>query len=146
MFRDFSSRKPTPWLQRIWWDLQPSPGRLSKSLRMTFASIVVLVLMLALQMPYVAYGLYALFLIGRESPSVSLRSGIFTVVTISLVVAGEMCVVILSDNDPMVRLLSVAVATFLAGMVVVSSSQSRLGLTWGLFYCVVIGLLGASCA
>jgi hypothetical protein len=43
------------WLHRIWQDLQPTPERLSKALRMTFSSVVVLVLMLVLQMPYVAY-------------------------------------------------------------------------------------------
>jgi multidrug resistance protein MdtO len=139
MVQDFSFPKTTPWLQRIWWDLQPTPGRLGKALRMTFASVLLLVLMQALQMPYIAYGLYALFLIGRQSPSVSLRSGIFTVVTMSLVVAAELSVVILSDNDPMARLLSIAVGTFLAGMVVVCTSQPQLGSSWGLFYCVVIG-------
>src|SRR5271167_96491 len=101
MVQNFSFSKTTPWFQYLWQDLQPTPGRMGKALRMTFASVLVLVLMLALQMPYVAYGLYALFLLGQESPSVSLRSGTLAIVTMSLVVAAEMCVVILSDNDPM---------------------------------------------
>src|ERR1700692_1216521 len=101
MFRDFSFPKPTPWLQRVWQDLQPTPGRLSRALRMTLSSRLVLVLMLVLQMPYIAYGLYFIFLIGRESPSVSLRTAFASVVTILLVIVSEMGVVILSDNDPM---------------------------------------------
>src|SRR4030081_3731965 len=101
MFKDFSSPNSTPWLRRIWQDLQPTPGRLSKTLRMTFSSVLVLVLMLVLQMPNIAYGLYFIFLIGRESPSVSLRTAFGSVATIALVIVAEMSVVILSDKAPM---------------------------------------------
>jgi len=131
--------RPIPWVQRIWQDLQPTPGRLSKSLRMTLSSVLVLVLMLVLQMPYIAYGLYFIFLIGRENPSVSLRTAFASVATISLVVAVEIGVVVLSDNDPMARVLSVAVATFVGGMVLVATSQPALGSSGGFIYCVVIG-------
>jgi multidrug resistance protein MdtO len=139
MFKDFSLPKPTPWLDRIWQDLQPTPERLSKALRMTFSSVVVLVLMLVLQMPYVAYGLYFIFLIGRESPSVSLRTAFASVVTILVVIGSEMGVVILSDNDPMARVLSVVIVTFVGGMILVSTSLPSLGSLVGFIYCVVIG-------
>jgi multidrug resistance protein MdtO len=46
---------------------------------------------------------------------------------------------ILSDNDPMARVLSVAVATFIGGMTLVSTSQPSLGSSAGFIYCVVIG-------
>jgi multidrug resistance protein MdtO len=139
MAKDFSFPEPTPWLERIWQDLQPTPGRLSKTLRMTLASILVLLLMLVLQMPNIAYGLYFIFLIGRESPSVSLRTAFPSVVTISLVIVAEIGVVILSDNDPMARVLSVAIVTFVGGMILVSTSQPALGSLTGFVYCVVIG-------
>ncbi|RZU43646.1 FUSC family protein [Edaphobacter modestus] len=139
MVEDFSFPKPTPWLQRVWQDLQPTPGRLNSSLRMTLASILVLVLMLVLQMPYIAYGLYFMFLIGRESPSVSLRTAFVLVVTIVLVIVVEMAVVIVSDNDPMARVLSVAIVTFIGGMILVSTSLPSLGGAIGFIYCVVIG-------
>src|ERR1700682_6035805 len=139
MVTDLSFPKPTPWLQRIWQDLQPTPGRLSKTLRMTLASILVLVLMLVLQMPYIAYGLYFMFLMGRESPSVSLRTAFVLVVIIMLVIVVEMGVVIVSDNDPMARVLSVAIVTFIGGMILVSTSLPSLGGAIGFIYCVVIG-------
>jgi multidrug resistance protein MdtO len=139
MFKDFSSPRHTPWLQRIWQDLQPTPGRLNSSLRMTLASILVLVLMLVLQMPYIAYGLYFVFLIGRESPAVSLRTAFVLVVTIMLVIVAEMVVVIFSDDDPMARVLSVSTVTFVGGMILVSTSQPSLGGAIGFIYCVVIG-------
>ena len=139
MFEDISFSDPTPWLQRVWQDLQPTPGRLSMALRMTLASILVLVLMLVLQMPYIAYGLYFVFLIGRESPSVSLRTSVALVASIALIIPAEMGVVIVSDNDPMARILSVAIATFIGGMILVSTSLPSLGGAIGFIYCVVIG-------
>jgi multidrug resistance protein MdtO len=139
MARDYLLPTFTPWLRRFREDLQPTPGRLNSSLRMTLATILVLILMLVLQMPFIAYGLYAIFLVGRESPSVSLRSGIISVVTIVCVIIAEMSVVILSDNDPMARVLTVSVVTFLAGMVLVCTTQPSLGSSVGFFYCVVIG-------
>jgi multidrug resistance protein MdtO len=139
MVKDFSFPNRTPWLQRIWADLQPTPGRLNTSLRMTLASILVLVLMLVLQMPYIAYGLYFIFLMGRESPTVSFRTALVLVVSIMIVIPAEMGVVIVSDNDPMARVLSVAVVTFIGGMILVSTSLPALGGAIGFIYCVVIG-------
>jgi multidrug resistance protein MdtO len=139
MVKDFSFPERTPWLQRIWQDLQPTPGRLNTSLRMTLASILVLVLMLVLQMPYMAYGLYFIFLMGRESPSVSLRTALVLVVSITILIPAEMGVVIASDNDPMARVLSVAVMTFIGGMILVSTSLPSLGGAIGFIYCVLIG-------
>jgi multidrug resistance protein MdtO len=131
--------KRTSMLQHFWEDLQPSPGRLSRSLRVMLAAILLLILMLALQMPFLAYGLIGIFLVVRDNPSVSLRSGTVTVLALSLVIATEMSVVILSDNDPMARVLSISVVTFLAGMIVVSTSVPPLGSSWGLFFCVMMG-------
>jgi multidrug resistance protein MdtO len=139
MVKDFSFPEHTPWPQQIWQDLQPTPGRLNTSLRMMLASILVLVLMLVLQMPYMAYGLYFIFLMGRESPSVSLRTAFVLVVSIMLVIPAEMGVVIASDNDPMARVLSVAVMTFIGGMILVSTSLPSLGGAIGFIYCVLIG-------
>ncbi|MDX6458182.1 MAG: multidrug resistance protein MdtO, partial [Acidobacteriaceae bacterium] len=139
MVKDFSFPERTPWLQRIWQDLEPTPGRLNSSLRMTLASILVLVLMLVLQMPYMAYGLYFIFLMGRESPSVSLRTASVLVVSIMILIPAEMGVVIASDNDPMARVLSVAVMTFIGGMILVSTSLPSLGGAIGFIYCVLIG-------
>jgi len=92
---------PAGWLNRIWQDLQPTPGRLSSSLRIVLASIIALVLLMALRMPSASLGLYFIFLVGRDSPSVSLRSGLFSLAALALTIAAVFAVVILSDNDPM---------------------------------------------
>jgi multidrug resistance protein MdtO len=133
-----SSANYMPWLEKLWEDLQPTPGRLNSSLRITLATVLALVLILVWQMPFAAIGLYSIFLIGRESPSVSLRLGVASVMTVALAVAIELSVVLLTDNDPMARVLSVAAIAFLAGMVVVGTSLPALGPSWGLIYSIVI--------
>ena len=133
-----SLSRSTPWLQRFWDDLQPTPGRLSASLRITLVTVIALVLILVWQVPFATLGLYSVFVVTGESPSVSLRLCIASWVMVLSAIAIELGLVILTDNDPMARLLSVSVITFLAGMMVVSTSLPALGGSWGLIYCTLI--------
>ena len=128
------------WIDALLQDLQPNPGRLGSALRIVLASIIALVLMETLQMPFISIGMYFIFLIGRDSPAVSLRSSLFSFGIVALSVIVELGVVIISDNDPLVRLLSVAVITFIAGMIVVCTTAPALGSSFGLIYCTVIAL------
>jgi multidrug resistance protein MdtO len=126
------------WSQRLWQDLQPAPGRLAASLRITLATVIALVLMMALQLPFASLGLYYIFLVVRESPAVSVRSGVVALLTLVLAVAAELAVVIATDNDPMARLLSVAIASFLAGTLIAASTLPALASIWGFIYCTLI--------
>jgi len=128
------------WTRALLQDLTPTPGRLGSSLRVVLTSIIALILMEVLQMPFISVGLYFIFLIGRDSPAVSLRSALFSLATVILAVVVELAVVMLSDNDPMARLLSVAIVTFIAGMMVVATNVPALGSAFGLIYCTVIAL------
>src|SRR5215813_895584 len=121
-----SSLSFTSWLRRFWQDLQPTPERLNSSLRMTLATVLTLVLLLVLQMPFLAFGLYAVFLLVRESPSASFRFGVATLMVATLAIVIELAVVYLTDNDPMARVLSVSAIAFLGGMIVVGTSLAAL--------------------
>src|SRR5271163_733059 len=127
------------WLRGFWQDLQPTSGRLHSALRITLATALALVLCLVWQMPFAAYGLYAVFLISRESLLASLRLGISVLLTASLVVAVELILIIASDNDPIARVLGISVIAFLAGMVIAGTSLPALGSSWGLLSITVIG-------
>src|SRR5271154_5105409 len=125
-------------LRSFWQDLQPTPGRLNRTLRMVLASVILLVLLLILQMPFANYGLYVIFVLGQESPSLSLRTGLSSLLVVSLAIAIEMGVVVLTDNDPMARVLSVLVITFISGLILVCTSLPALGWMLGFFYCILI--------
>jgi len=126
------------WAARLWQDLQPAPGRLGITLRIVLATLVALLLMMVLQLPSAALGLYLIFLISRESPAVGLKGGLMSLLSLALAVAGSLAVVIVSDNDPAIRLLSVAIAAYLAGSLMAASTIGPLASIWGFIYCTVI--------
>jgi len=128
------------WFTRTVEDLQPTPGRLNAALRIVLATILTLILVLVLQMPFASLGLYVVFFVARDTPGSSLRSGLTIILVIMFTVALELGVVILSDNDPFVRLISVAVVTFCAGIVMAAGTAPFLGAASGFVYVSVIAL------
>lgn len=128
------------WAERIWQDLEPTPGRLNGALRIVLASVITLLLVMALHMPFTGLGMYFVFLIGRDSPAVSFRSSIFTLLTLVVSVGSVLAVVILTDNDPMARVLGVAVVAFMAEMVMLSSTVPALASSFGFIFTTLIAL------
>ena len=126
------------WINQFWEDLQPAPGRLSTSLRIVLATIFTLILLMTWQIPASAFGLYMVFLLGRDSPSVSMRGGIISVLTLGAAVITELALVILTDNSPMSRVLGISVVTFIAGMVMRATTIPANGATWGFIFCTLI--------
>ena len=127
------------WLKQFWEDLQPTPGRLGTSLRIVLATTVTLILLMTWQIPQAAIGLYLVFLLGRDSPSVSMRGGIVSILTLGAAVVTELALVVLTDNSPMSRVLSVAAVTFLAGMMMRATTIPNNGVIWGFIFCTLIG-------
>jgi multidrug resistance protein MdtO len=126
------------WIDRLWQDLQPTPGRLNSSLRIVLATVMTLILLMTLRMPLASIGLYYIFIIGRDSPAISVRSGFLSLLALAASVATVLAVVALSDNDPAARLLSVSIVAFLAGMLMLSTNITLLATTWGFIYCTLI--------
>jgi len=125
------------WVERARQDLRPTPGRLSTTLRLMLATILTLLVVLVLQVPFASVALYFVFFVGRESPAISLRS-LFTIVPILAAVAVELGIVILTDNDPMARLLGIAVVSFLAGLTTMGTTLPALGSTWAFVFVTLI--------
>jgi multidrug resistance protein MdtO len=131
---------PTAWIERLWQDLKPTPGRWHGALRVVLASIITLLLLMTLRMPFPGLGMYYVFLVGRDSPAVSLRSSVLIVLTLVACIGTVLAVVILTDNDPMTRVLGVAIATFLAGILMLATSVPGLASTFGFIFCTLIAL------
>jgi len=126
------------WAGRVWQDLQPTPGRLSNSLRLVLATVITLLVVLILQVPYASVALYFVFFVGRETPAVSLRS-LAMIVPIIAAVAVALGIVILTDNDPMARVLGLAAVSFFAGLLMVGTTLPALGSTWAFLFVTLIG-------
>lgn len=134
------SSLPWSWTQQIRRDLQPTPGRLAGALRIVLATVLSLILLMVWQMPFAWLGLYFVFLIGRDSPSVSFRSGVLSMLAVAAAIAVEIAVVAFTDNDPMARVLSVVIVAFLAAFLSVSITLPALPQIWGFIFCTVIAL------
>ena len=128
------------WLERIWQDLQPTPGRLAATLRIVLTTVVALVLMMVLQLPFASLGLYYIYLVTREAPATSVKSGLMAIGVLAFAVAAELIVVIVSDNDPTIRLLSVGVVSLVSGAMMAASPFAPLAAIWGFVYCTLIAL------
>ena len=113
---------------------------MERSLRIVFATAVVLVAMMVLRVPNVAFALYVIFLVSNENPALSLRTGIASLLAVTLALSISLGVVILTDNDPLWRVVTLAAMTFLAGMITVVTTVPSLGPITGLIAGVGIGL------
>ena len=113
---------------------------MNSTLRIVLASVITLLLLMTLRMPFAGIGMYFVFLIGRDSPAVSFRSSILIMLTLIASIGAVLAVVSLTDNDPMARVLGVAVVTFLAGMIMLSSTVPALASTFGFIFCTLIAL------
>src|SRR5262249_61390194 len=102
-------------------------------------SILTLLALLILQAPFASLALYFVFIVGRDSPAVSLRS-FFSMIPLLSAVAAELGIVILTDNDPMAHVLGIAAVGFFAGILVVGTTQPTLGSTWGFIFATLIAL------
>ncbi len=103
------------------------------------STVLTLIALLVLQAPFASVALYFVFVVGRDSPAVSLRS-IFSLIPLTGAVVTELGIVILTDNDPMARILGIAVVSFLAGILVLGTTQPLLGPTWGFIFATLIAL------
>src|SRR5258707_2891870 len=128
------------WADRLWQDLEPTPGRWNGALRIVLSSVITLLLVMTLRMPFAGLGMYFVCLVGRDSPAVSFRSSIFIMLTLVASISTVLAVVILSDNDPMARVLGVAVVAFLAGMIMLSSTVPALASSFGFIFTTLIAL------
>jgi multidrug resistance protein MdtO len=128
------------WADRLWQDLEPTPGRWNGALRIVLASVITLLLVMTLRMPFAGLGMYFVFLVGRDSPAVSFRSSIFILLTLVASIGTVLAIVLLTDNDPMARVLGVAVVTFLAGMIMLGSTVPALASSFGFIFTTLIAL------
>jgi multidrug resistance protein MdtO len=128
------------WADRLWQDLEPTPGRWNGALRIVLASVITLLLVMTLRMPFAGLGMYFVFLVGRDSPAVSFRSSIFILLTLVASISTVLAIVLLTDNDPMARVLGVAVVTFLAGMIMLGSTVPALASSFGFIFTTLIAL------
>ncbi len=104
------------FVRAFWRDQQPSPERLQCALRYVLASVISLVAILVLQMPYLPLCLYILFFVAHDSPAVCFKFNFLMLMTSSTAIALSLLIIGFTGNDPMARVLSIAVIGFVCGL------------------------------
>jgi multidrug resistance protein MdtO len=127
-------------MEAFWRDQQPSPERLKCVLRIVLASVVSLIAILVWQMPHMALCLYILFFVVHDSPANCLRFNVLMLVTGTLCVLLPLGLVILTNNDPMARVLSIAAFAFVCGLGIMAGSIPFLFVGGGFVYVTIIAM------
>lgn len=103
-------------LTRFYREMVPVPGRISASLRFTLSTALATLLLLILQPPagFIAPSLFMLLLVSHDTPNLCFK-GLFTCISAGAIgTAAALLLVIVTGNDPVARVVGLAVFTFLA--------------------------------
>ena len=114
---------PTPplaldsWLELLRKELEQAPGRMGGSLRTALAATLATLLLLILQAPTLAIGVFMIFVVSYETPYLTFKRGLMALALQSLGTGSALCLVAVSGNDPMARVIGVAAFAFIAAFV-----------------------------
>ena len=133
-----SSHTPDSMLDLIIKDLRPTPGRFRQALRITLATLITLFGVMAFRLPAAVIALYFVLVISRDTPLQSLRWTFTVAASVCASLALACLVVTLSANDPVIRLGSVPVVTFVAALLVYAAKNPAVGSIGGYLYCIFI--------
>jgi multidrug resistance protein MdtO len=114
----------------IWPELSPSPGRVAGSLRDMIGVVLAVVLCMTLRVPGIALALAILFLLQREHPGVTFRSGIQIVSSAAAACAATFLWVQFTDGTDLARFLGFIIVIFTAAF---GTAATRFALFWSIF-------------
>jgi len=127
---------------RFWRDMAPFPGRTEGTLRFAMASALATLLLLIIQpaVAFIAPSLFMLFLVSHDTPFHCFKD-LFTCVSFAaLGTASALMLIIATGNDPVARVVGVAVFTFLATFFFRASTVPLAPLSFGCLAFMTISL------
>ena len=137
----FSAEKVSE-LDRFWREMAPVPGRIAGSLRFALASALATLLLLIIQpaVGFIAPSLFMLFLVSHDTPFHCCRD-LFTLVSFAAMgTTSALMLVSVTGNNPVARVVGVAVFTFLATFFFRASTVPLAPLAFGCLTFMTINL------
>jgi multidrug resistance protein MdtO len=110
------------WLDFIRNELAPYPQRLSGTLRDTLSITLAVIFVMTLRVPAAAIGIFNIFLLTRQMPSLSLISAARNLLALCAGVGTCLVMIQVTDNDPMARLVGFIVCMTATGFMLAASS------------------------
>ena len=128
------------WAEKIRLELAPSHGRYEGALRTAFAATVAAAILLVLQVPMIAPGIYLIFLVSYDVPYLTFRSSVQELITQFAGVGIALTLIQLTGNDPMTRVLGIAAFTFLSAFMLQASTVRVVAMNIGIFPVLTLSL------
>jgi multidrug resistance protein MdtO len=124
--------------------LAPSPERLARSLEISIACMLVVLISMTFEIPDPATSTYLIFFAAKEDAGRNIVMSIVLIVVVTIVVALAFGLALLSLNSPEGRILIIAAVAFVAFFLGTASKLEPLASTMGLIIAYALDLFGSS--
>lgn len=128
-----SIAKTSGWQERLLQELAPAHGRMAGALRTAVAASVAAVVLLYLQLPMITPGLYLIYLVSYDVPYLTFKRSMQELASQAFGVVLALLLVIVTDNDPMARVLGIAAFTFLSAYLLNACTVRVMAMNLGIF-------------
>ena len=128
------------WLNKIYLELAPAHGRYEGALRTAFAATLATYVLLVLQTPLIAPGVYLIYLVSYDVPYLTFKTSILELFYQCVGVALSLMLIAVTENDPMARVLGVAAFTFLSAFLLRACTVRVAAMNLGIFPILTLSL------
>lgn len=130
----------TAWIEYIHQELAPTHGRMAGALRTALAATIATIVLLALRAPAMAVGVYLIFIVSYDAPYLTFRNSVVQLSFQCLGVATALVLVEATGNDPMARVLGIALFTFISAFFLRASIRPTAAITFGVYSIITLSL------
>jgi multidrug resistance protein MdtO len=124
--------------------VDPFPGRLARSLEISIACALVVLVSMTFQIPDPALSAYLVFFAAKEDSGLNILTSIVLIVVVTIVIAMSFGLALLTLNAPEGRILVIAAVSFVAFFLGAASKLSPLASTMGLIIAYALDLFGST--
>jgi multidrug resistance protein MdtO len=134
-----ANQKPE-WLKKVYQELAPAHGRYEGALRTAFAATLATYVLLFLQTPVIAPGIYLIYLVSYDVPYLTFKTSVLELFYQCVGVALSLMLIAVTGNDPMARVLGVAAFTFLSAFLLRACTVRVAAMNLGIFPILTLSL------
>ena len=124
--------------------IEPSAGRLARTLEISFVCMIVVIISMMFQIPEPALSTYVVFFAAKENSVANILTSTILIIVVAVVVAISFGMALLSLNAPEGRILLIAAVAFGAFFLATASKLAPLAGTMGLIVAYALDLFGSS--
>jgi multidrug resistance protein MdtO len=128
------------WLNKVYQELAPAHGRYEGALRTALAATLATYVLLVLQTPMIAPGVYLIYLVSYDVPYLTFKTSVLELFYQCFGVALSLMLIAVTGNDPMARVLGVAGFTFLSAFLIRACTVRVAAMNLGIFPILTLSL------